>query len=99
MRCWRGAALLVGLLAPAAHAQFSLYQTSCGAGQPVGALFSYGSVPPGLPDTVTFCLLNTTNQTQTMTLLSMSGVGFKLNGAAAPTQVKGGRQRKLHGHV
>lgn len=90
MRRWRHAILLLCLLAPAAHAQFKLYQTSCSAGQPVGTLFSFGSVYSNLPDPVTFCLLNTTSQTQTMTLLSVSGVGFSLLGAAAPTSVKAG---------
>ncbi len=90
MKHGRTAILLLALLAPAAHAQFSLYRTSCSAGQLVGTLFDFGSVNTSQPDVVTFCLLNSTGQTQTMALLSVGGVGFSLSGAAAPTSVKAG---------
>ena len=88
MRCRSSAILLLGLLAPAAQAQFSLSQVSGNAEVPVGTLFSFGSVYPNAPDTVTFSLLNTTSQTQTVTVLSVSA-GFSTN-AAAPMSVKAG---------
>ncbi|HEY9141998.1 MAG TPA: choice-of-anchor D domain-containing protein [Bryobacteraceae bacterium] len=89
MRCRSSAILLLGLLAPAAQAQFSLSQVSGNAEVPVGTLFSFGSVYPNAPDTVTFSLLNTTSQTQTVALFSVSGVGFSTN-AAAPMSLKAG---------
>jgi hypothetical protein len=95
MTRWRHAILLLCLLAPAAHAQFSLYQVSGNAELPVGTLFSFGAAYPNVPDTVTFLLVNNTSQTQTMALLSVSGVGFSLIGAAAPTSVKAGGNVKF----
>jgi len=89
MTCWRAAALL-GLLAPAAYAQFSLYQVSGTADVQVGALFGFPTAYPSMPEAVTFLLVNTTNQTQTLTLLSVSGVGFSLTGAAAPATLQAG---------
>lgn len=90
MSCRRYAILLLGLLAPAAQAQFSLSRVSGSAESPVGTLFSFGSVYPNAPDSVTFSLLNTSSQTQTVALLSVSGVGFSLSGAAAPMSLKAG---------
>ncbi|MGB7760319.1 MAG: choice-of-anchor D domain-containing protein, partial [Bryobacteraceae bacterium] len=90
MRRWSPAALLLGLLAPAAHAQFSLYQVSGTADLPVGALFSFGSAYPNLPDAATFVLRNTTSLTQTVELLSISGYGFSLSGAQAPVVLQPG---------
>jgi len=90
MRCWRAAALLLSLLAPAAHAQFSLYQVSGNADLPVGALFSFPTASPNMPEAVTFLIRNSTNQAQTLALLSMSGVGFSLTGAAAPVTLQAG---------
>jgi hypothetical protein len=69
---------------------FSLYQVSGNAGLPVGAQFSFPTAYPNVPDAVTFLLTNTTSQTQTLTLLSMSGAGFTLAGAAAPMILKAG---------
>jgi hypothetical protein len=89
MKRWRGAILALSLLAPAAQAQFSLYQTSCIAGQPVGALFSFGSMYPNQAEPETFCLLNTSQSTQTVALLSVNGEGFSID-AAAPMSVKAG---------
>jgi hypothetical protein len=90
MRCWRAAALLLSLLAPAAHAQFSLYQVSGNADLPVGALFSFPTASPNMPEAVTFLIRNSTNQAQTLALLSMSGVGFSLTGATAPATLQAG---------
>ena len=90
MRCWRAAGLLLGLLAPAAYAQFSLYQVSGNADLPVGSLFSFPTAYPNMPEAVTFLLGNTTNQAQTLALLSVSGVGFSLTGAAAPVTLPAG---------
>ena len=90
MRCWRAAGLLLGLLAPAAYAQFSLYQVSGNADLPVGSLFSFPTAYPNMPEAVTFLLGNTTNQAQTLALLSVSGVGFSLTGAAAPVTLQAG---------
>jgi hypothetical protein len=90
MRCWRLAALLLGLLAPTAYAQFSLYQVSGNADLPVGTLFSFGSAYPNQPDAVTFVISNATNQAQTLTLLSVNGVGFSLKGATAPVTLQAG---------
>jgi hypothetical protein len=67
---------------------FSLYQ---GPGNlPVGAQLTFGTAYPNVPDAVTFLLTNTTSQTQTLTVLSVSGAGFTLTGAAAPMTVKAG---------
>jgi hypothetical protein len=73
----------------AAASPFSLYQVSGNAELPVGGQFSLGSVYPNQPATVTFCLLNTSNQTQTMAVLSVSGAGFSID-AAAPMSLKAG---------
>jgi len=89
MKRWRGAMVALCLLAPPARAQFTLYQISCVAGQPVGALFSFGSMYPNQAEPQTFCLLNTTASTQTVALLSVNGEGFSIN-AAAPMSVKAG---------
>jgi len=89
MMRWRHAILLLCLLAPAARAQFSLYQVSGNGDLPVGRLFNFGSAYPNLPDTGTFCILNTTNQTQTVALFSVTGVGFSAK-AAAPMILKAG---------
>lgn len=89
MKRWCSAILLLGLLAPAALAQFSLSQVSGSAEVPVGTLFSFGSEYPNAPETVTFALLNTTSQTQTVALLAVSGVGFSTD-AAAPMILKAG---------
>ena len=90
MRCWRRAALLLGLLAPAAYAQLSLYQVSGNADLPVGTLFSFPAAYPNMPDSVTFLLGNTTSQAQTVAMLTVSGVGFSLTGATAPVTLQPG---------
>ena len=90
MSRWRQGIAVLGLLAPALHAQFSLYQVSGSEEVPAGALFRFAPAPPGLPESATFLLVNATGQTQSMALLSVSGTGFSLAGAAAPTAVKAG---------
>jgi len=91
MKRWPMAIVALALLAPAAHAQFTLYQKTCTTGTPVGQAFDFGAVYPNqLPDVAAFCLLNSTTSTQTLAQLSVtgSGSGFTLTGAAAPMQVK-----------
>ncbi|MGA2039668.1 MAG: choice-of-anchor D domain-containing protein [Bryobacteraceae bacterium] len=90
MKRWRAGVLLLSLLAPAAHAQFSLYQVSGNADLPVGELFSFPTASPNMPQAVTFLIANTTNQAQTLALLSVSGVGFSLAGAMAPLTLQAG---------
>jgi hypothetical protein len=91
MKRWPIAILTLALLAPAAHAQFALYQNTCVTGTPVGQTFDFGTVYPNqLPDVAALCLLNSTTSTQTVALLSVTGSGFTLSGAAAPMQVKAG---------
>jgi hypothetical protein len=90
MKRWHGAVLALGLLAPAAKAQFSLYRASCTAGQPVIQVLRFPTASPNMPDPVTFCLLNNTSSPQTVTLLTVSGVGFTLSGATAPVTVPAG---------
>jgi hypothetical protein len=90
MKRWHGAILALALLAPAAQAQFSLYQASCTAGQPVVQLFRFPTTNPNMPDAVKFCLLNNTSSPQSLTLLAVSGVGFTLSGASAPATVPAG---------
>jgi hypothetical protein len=92
---WRLAPLLVGLLEPAAHAQFSLYQVSGNAELPVGAIFNFPTAYPNQPNAVAFVLRNTTSQVQTVTLLSVRGVGFSLSGAAAPMTLQAGGSVQL----
>jgi hypothetical protein len=85
MKRWPLATIMLALLAPAAQAQFSLYQGSC-TGTPVGQAFDFGSVYPNqLPDAAAFCLLNSTASTQTVALLSVTGSGFTLTGAVPGT--------------
>jgi hypothetical protein len=90
MRYWRAAVLLAGLFAPAAHAQFSLYQVSGNGNLPVGQMFAFGGADPNQPKTATFLLSNGTNRALTLSLLSVSGVGFSLAGATAPVTLQAG---------
>jgi hypothetical protein len=91
MKRWALAMIVLALLAPAAQAQFSLYQGACATGTPVVQTFDFGSVYPNqLPDVAAFCLLNSTTATQTVAQLSVTGSGFTLTGAAAPMQLKAG---------
>lgn len=73
-----------------APSQFSLYQISGNAQLPVGAQFSFPTAYPNVPASVTFGILNTTGQTQTVTALAVSGAGFSLAGPAAPMTLQAG---------
>jgi len=90
MKLWHGALLALAVLAPAAHAQFGLYLTSCTSGQPLGMRFTFPTAYANMPDTVTFCLLNTTSSAQTLETLSVSSAGFTLTGASAPKSLPAG---------
>jgi len=90
MRRWPAAAAVMCLWATVAHAQFALFSPSCESGQAVGSLFSFGSIDPGQAASVTFCLLNATSETQTVTELSVAGTGFSPPNAAAPMSLNAG---------
>jgi len=87
---WRPAILLAGLLAPAAYAQFSLYQVSGNADLPVGQVLQFGGAAPNQPISANFILTNVTSTPQTLQQLQVTGEGFSLSGASAPLTLQPG---------
>jgi hypothetical protein len=84
---WQFTLMGTGVAPPPPQAPFSLYQNSCSAAQAVGPQFNFPTVYPDTPESAAFCLSNSTNQTQTAAVLSVSA-GFSIPDAAAPMTLK-----------
>ncbi len=75
--------LAAALAAPAAFAQFEIYLVDGNVERAVPALYQFGSFQPGETGTARFRIRNTSDQPATLNLLTVSGSGFSLSGAAA----------------
>jgi hypothetical protein len=76
--------LLAASLAPAGYGQFQLFLVNGSAEQPLAALYNFGSVYPNQAASAQFRLRNTSSAAATVTVLSVAGAGFTLNGPALP---------------
>src|ERR1035437_10296200 len=77
-------AVLAASFAPAGFGQFSLFVVNGSAEQPAPAVYSLGAVYPNQPVSAHFRLRNTSSAAATLTVLSVAGAGFTLNGPALP---------------
>jgi hypothetical protein len=77
-------ALLAASLAPAGYGQFQLFVVNGSAEQPLAALYNFGSVYPNQAASAHFRLRNTSSAAATVTVLSVAGAGFTLNGPSLP---------------
>ena len=85
-----GIAVALSANVTAPSGTFNLYQVSGSTQTPAGAQFSFAPTYPGVPESATFSILNITNQTQTVSVLAVSGAGFSIPDAAAPMSLKAG---------
>ncbi|MGA2722445.1 MAG: choice-of-anchor D domain-containing protein [Bryobacteraceae bacterium] len=76
--------LLAASLAPAVYGQFSLFVVNGIAEVAAPAVYNLGSVYPNQAAAARFRLQNTSSAAATVTVLSVAGVGFTLNGPAPP---------------
>jgi hypothetical protein len=76
--------LLAASLAPAGYAQFQLFVVNGSAEQPAQAVYNLGAVYPNQAASAHFRLRNTSSAAAAVTVLSVAGVGFTLNGPALP---------------
>jgi hypothetical protein len=73
------ALLAAAAIAPAAHAQFTLFAVDAAGGEHVaGAVYSLGTVYPGEPVSARFRVRNTSAAKATLSLFTVSGTGFTL---------------------
>jgi hypothetical protein len=73
--------LLLSILLPAAHAQFTLYSVSGSTETLVNTSFyDFGTVPVGATVSVQFQIKNTASVAATLSLLQVAGPGFTLSG-------------------
>ena len=77
-------AVLAASFAPAGYGQFSLFVVNGSAEQPAPAVYSLGAVYPNQAVSAHFRLRNTSSGAATVTVLSVAGAGFTLNGPALP---------------
>jgi hypothetical protein len=78
------ACLLLSLLAPAAHAQFSLVLVNGNTEQPAPAVYDFGSLYAGETASAHFRVRNTSSAAATLTTLAVAGVGFTLTAPTLP---------------
>ena len=76
--------VLAASFAPAGYAQFSLFVVNGSAEQPAPAVYSLGAVYPNEAASAHFRLRNTSSAAARLTVLSVAGTGFTLNGPALP---------------
>jgi hypothetical protein len=76
--------LLAASLAPAGYGQFQLFVVNGSAEQPAQAVYNLGAVYPNQAASAHFRLRNTSSAAAAVTVLSVAGVGFTLNGPALP---------------
>jgi len=76
--------LLAASLAPAGYGQFQLFVVNGSAEQPAPAVYNLGAVYPNQAASAHFRLRNTSSAAATVTVLSVAGAGFTLNGPALP---------------
>jgi hypothetical protein len=77
-------AVLAASFAPAGYGQFSLFVVNGSAEQPAPAVYSLGAVYPNQAVSAHFRLRNVSSTAATLTVLSVAGAGFTLNGPALP---------------
>jgi hypothetical protein len=77
-------AVLAAAFAPAGYGQFSLFVVNGSAEQPAPAVYNLGAVYPNQAVSAHFRLRNTSSGAATVTVLSVAGAGFTLNGPALP---------------
>ena len=77
-------AVLAASFAPVGYGQFSLFVVNGNAEQPAPAVYSLGAVYPNQAASAHFRLRNTSGAAATLTVLSVAGTGFTLNGPAPP---------------
>ena len=77
-------ALLAASLAPAGYGQFQLFVVNGSAEQPAPAVYNLGAVYPNQAASAHFRLRNTSSAAAKVTVLSVAGAGFTLNGPALP---------------
>lgn len=80
-------ALLLTACSPAALAQFQLFQVSGSSTQPVGAVFSFGTLNTGASATASFSLQNSSSTPATLASLTLAGPGFTLSAPALPATI------------
>jgi len=80
-------ALLLATCSTAALAQFQLFQVSGSAQQPVGAVFSFGSLGTGESAMASFRLQNVSTATAQLTTLTLAGTGFTLSAPPLPATI------------
>jgi hypothetical protein len=80
-------ALLLAAGAPAALAQFQLFQASGSGEQPVGAVFSFGTLDTGASATASFSLQNTSSAAAQLTGLTLVGAGFTASAPPLPATI------------
>jgi hypothetical protein len=76
--------LLVASLAPAGYGQFQLFVVNGSTEAAAPAVYSLGSVYPNQAASAHFRLQNTSSAAATVTVLSVAGTGFTLNGPTLP---------------
>jgi hypothetical protein len=76
--------LLAASLAPAGYGQFQLFVVNGSAEQPAPAVYNLGAVYPNQAASAHFRLRNTSSTAAAVTVLSVAGAGFTLNGPALP---------------
>ena len=76
--------LLAASLAPAGYGQFQLFVVNGSAEQPAQAVYNLGAVYPNQAASAHFRLRNTSSAAAAVTVLSVAGAGFTLNGPALP---------------
>jgi hypothetical protein len=78
-------AVLLALMACNARAQFQLYLVNGGIAQPVVQTYNLGDVAPGTSLSVPFQITNISSAAANLDLLTLSGAGFSVASASAPT--------------